>query len=265
MAFLNMNGWKMHYERVGDGTDEVLIFVHGNAASERWWDKIKPLLPGKWSNYFIDLRGFGKSDNKKPYTIQQFTDDIAKFSEMLNLPEFHYVGHSMGGFIGYAFAIKYPWKLKSLILVDAPPATGFPVTDDVRKNFEMMMKDKKLLEMSLRNGVALFLKDEKFFEDVIVRDALRSIPQAYTDTLDAIDASKVNFISDIPKIEIPVLFIHGEKDGVVPWDWMGQTFNAFKNKKESTIKNSSHSPMIENPEDFVESLKEFIEKEVYKQ
>ena len=258
MAFLNMNGWKMHYERVGEGKGETLIFVHGNAASERWWDKIKPLLPENWSSYFIDLRGFGKSDNKKPYTIDQFAEDIHKFVIELNLSPFHYVGHSMGGAIGYDYAIKYQKELKSLVLVDAPPATGYPVDDTVRNGFKMMMENKSILEAALRNNTVSFLKDEEFFKEVILNDALRSIPQAYTDTVEAIGS--VNFMKEIPKVKIPVLFVHGEKDAVSDWGWMKETFNAFPNKKESMIKNSSHSPMIENPEEFVNVLKSFIEE-----
>jgi branched-chain amino acid transport system permease protein len=259
MPFLDMNGWKMHYEKVGEGK-EVLVFVHGNAASQRWWDKIKPLLPAEWSAYFIDLRGFGKSENQKPYTIEQFSEDVNKFVTKMKIPPFHYVGHSMGGLIGYVYAVKFADHLKSLVLVDAPPATGFPMIDDtVKKNFELLMNDKNMLEMSLRNHTVAFLKDEEFFKKVIFEDALRSIPHAYTDTVDAVGS--VNVLKEVKELKLPVLFIHGEKDAVVPWDWMRQTFNAFENKQECVIKNSSHSPMIENPEEFVKCLKAFIGKE----
>jgi len=258
MPFIDMDGWKMYYEKVGEGK-EAFVFIHGNAASEKWWDKIKPLLPKEWSGYFIDLRGFGKSKNQKPYTVEQFSNDINKFVTEMDIAPFHYVGHSMGGLIGYVYALKFTGHLKSLILVDAPPATGFPVVDAVKKHFELLMNDGSMLEMNLRKGVVAFLKDEEFFKNVILQDALRSIPHAYTDTVEAVGS--VNVIGDVKKLGLPVLFIHGEKDGVVPWDWMGQTFSAFKNKEESVIKNSSHSPMIENPEEFMETLKRFIGKE----
>ncbi len=258
MPFLDMNGWKMHYEKVGEGK-EALVFIHGNAASEKWWDKIKPLLPKKWSSYFIDLRGFGESENQKPYTVEQFSKDINKFVTEMDIAPFHYVGHSMGGLIGYVYALKFTDQLKSLILVDAPPATGFPVTDIIRKNFELLMDNRDILETSLKNGVVAFLKDDEFFKNVILQDAIRSIPHAYTDTVEAVGS--VNVIEDVEKLEVPVLFIHGEKDGVVAWEWMGQTFSTFKNKEESVIKNSSHSPMIENPEEFVGRLKRFIKME----
>ncbi|NIA10925.1 MAG: alpha/beta fold hydrolase [Nitrospiraceae bacterium] len=258
MPFLGMNGWKMHYEKVGEGK-ETLVFVHGNGSSEKWWNKIKPLLPTEWSSYFIDLRGFGESDNQKPYTIEQFSKDINKFVTEMGIAHFHYVGHSLGGVIGYMYALKFNDQLKSLILEDTLPATGFPMADVVKDHFKLLINDRKMLETNLRERVVAFLKDKEFFKNVILHDSIRSIPQAYTDTVDAI--CNINVLDDLRKIDTPTLFIHGEKDAVALWDWMRQTFNAFRNKQECVIKNSSHSPMIENPKEFMKCLKEFIGKE----
>ena len=260
MPFLNMSGWRLYYDKVGEYSKECLVFVHGNAASGRWWDKIKPILPKKWSSYFVDLRGFGRSDNQKPYTIYQFQEDIKRFVENLNLIPFHFIGHSMGGVVGYSYAVNYQRDLKSLILVDAPPATGYPVDNTVRNNFRAMMENKSVLEAALRNATVAFLKDNRFFEDVVLKDALRSIPQAYTDIVEAVDSNNANFVNELPKLKIPVLFIHGEYDKVSDWLWMRETYNSVTNKKERVIENSSHSPMIENPEEFVAVLKEFIEE-----
>lgn len=94
---------------------------------------------GEFSRYYhvyaIDTRGHGKTPRgEAPFTIRQFADDLLEFMDDHNIGSAHLLGFSDGGNIAMIFALKYPERVKRLILnganLDArgvKPVTQIPI------------------------------------------------------------------------------------------------------------------------------------------
>jgi len=100
MPFVQLETARAHYEVAGAGRN-VLVLVHGNFASSRWWRPVLDRLPPGWRAYAMDLRGCGEtapppSGAAEEYSIPRLASDLAAFADRLDLPAFH-VGHSLGG------------------------------------------------------------------------------------------------------------------------------------------------------------------------
>lgn len=105
MPFIQTSNLNIHYELAGKG-DTVLVLVHGNFASWRWWRPVLDRLPAGYRAYAPDLRGCGDTDRPPDgYTIEQLAADLHAFARALGLPAFHLVGHSLGG--------RWPCSLRS--------------------------------------------------------------------------------------------------------------------------------------------------------
>jgi pimeloyl-ACP methyl ester carboxylesterase len=120
MSVLPVKGVELNYIRTGNGADVVL--VHGLASSLGfWYPRIVLPLRHFYRVTAYDLRGHGYS-NMPPsgYTHMNMAEDLAELVDRLGLRRFHLVGHSFGGLVSISYALRYPQRLKSLVLADVP-------------------------------------------------------------------------------------------------------------------------------------------------
>lgn len=115
---LEVNGHRVHYLKSGSGPPVVLI--HGGASDSRDWLDTLKALSHRYTLYAPDLLGFGQTDrNKDAYYLSDFTDFLLEFFEVLGLEQTIFVGHSFGGRICLDVALRYPEKVRKLILLDS--------------------------------------------------------------------------------------------------------------------------------------------------
>ena len=96
----------------------VILCVHGLACHARCWDSMLKLLENPGRVIAIELRGHGRSENKRPYGWKQFGKDLLKFIEVLDLKSIVAVGHSMGGHAILQVAGQIPERFSSLLLLE---------------------------------------------------------------------------------------------------------------------------------------------------
>ena len=96
-----------------------------------WSEQMPPLLQAGFRVLRLDMRGHGGSDPGAggDYTMQGIADDWAAALEARGLPRVHYIGLSIGGQSGQAFAIEHGDKLISTMLCACAPSRG-TVGDD---------------------------------------------------------------------------------------------------------------------------------------
>ncbi len=124
MPFLDVPGLKIHYE-IGGGGKNVLVLLHGNFGSWRWWQPVLERLPEDCRAYAPDLRGCGETGRPGiGHSIEQLASDLHAFSRGLDLPAFHLVGHSLGGAVAMQFALDHPERVRSILLAAPAPAEG---------------------------------------------------------------------------------------------------------------------------------------------
>lgn len=117
-GFVDANGVMLYYMIVGRG--EPLVVMHGGPGASH--DYFLPyLLPLARHNrvIFIDERGSGKSqqlEDPAGYTIENMVEDLEATRKALNLGKINLLGHSYGGALVQAYALKYQQNLRHLIL-----------------------------------------------------------------------------------------------------------------------------------------------------
>lgn len=106
----------MYYEIHGKG--EPLVFINGAGASVEWGAPVQiPVYSHEYQLVFFDNRGAGQSD--KPdirYTTEMMADDLAGLLDVIGIKSAHISGTSMGGMIAQQFVLRYPKRVRSLIL-----------------------------------------------------------------------------------------------------------------------------------------------------
>ncbi len=117
-GFVDAHGVLIYYVAVGHGSP--LVIVHGGPGASH--DYFLPyLLPLARHNQliFIDERGSGKSEkleDPKGYTVENMVEDVEAVRQTLGLGKISLLGHSYGGVLAQAYALKYPKNLSHLIL-----------------------------------------------------------------------------------------------------------------------------------------------------
>ncbi|TXL62338.1 alpha/beta fold hydrolase [Aeromicrobium terrae] len=124
MALFALNGTDVNVEDTGapDGKPDApaILFGHGLLFSGRMYAAQVEALRGDYRCITIDFRGQGLS---KPaadgrYDMDTLTTDVVALIDQLGLETLHYVGLSMGGFVGMRLAARHPERLRSLTLLD---------------------------------------------------------------------------------------------------------------------------------------------------
>jgi proline iminopeptidase len=124
-GFVDAHGVLIYYMTVGRGAP--LVIVHGGPGASH--DYFLPyLLPLARHNrlVFIDERGSGKSEklaNPSGYTVENMVEDVEAVRQGLDLGKISLLGHSYGGVLAQAYALKYQQNLTHLILCSTFPST----------------------------------------------------------------------------------------------------------------------------------------------
>ncbi len=101
-----------------EGEGPLITMIHGIGASTDSWAGVVPLLRDRFACLSYDLRGHGRSEVVAgDYGLDAYVDDLAALLDDRGIAASHLAGHSLGGVIAQAFALRYPERTKSAILV----------------------------------------------------------------------------------------------------------------------------------------------------
>ena len=99
------------------GNKEPFILLHGNGEDGSYFKNQIDYFSDRYRVIALDTRGHGKSPRgTEPFTIEQFSNDLYDFMENLEISNAVILGFSDGANIAMKFAMKYPNKVKALIL-----------------------------------------------------------------------------------------------------------------------------------------------------
>jgi pimeloyl-ACP methyl ester carboxylesterase len=127
MPKARVNGVELNYEVRGDGYP--LVLAHGFTASMDMWDDQTPAFAEKYRVVTYDIRGHGASEapaDLASYDLWTCVEDQRRLMDHLDIEEAHVGGLSMGGMIAMRFALKYPERVRALLLCDTGPGLQGP-------------------------------------------------------------------------------------------------------------------------------------------
>ena len=114
-----INDTEINFEIDGPEGAPVVTFSHSLAASLDMWEFQLAAMKDSYRVLCFDTRGHGKSSIPPgPHTMEMFGADVVGLLDYLDIQRTHFVGLSMGGMIAQVLALRYPHRLKKLVLCD---------------------------------------------------------------------------------------------------------------------------------------------------
>jgi pimeloyl-ACP methyl ester carboxylesterase len=102
------------------GRGDTLVLLHGVGSSSATWDRLVPLLDSELDLVMPDYRGHGRSESGElPYRVEDFTGDIVRLADELELGRFHLLGFSIGAVFAQAAATAHPERIATLTLLNS--------------------------------------------------------------------------------------------------------------------------------------------------
>ena len=127
-------GARIYYKTLGRGPP--LILLHGGPGADHS-DFLPFLTPlaRRFRLILMDERGSGRSErlkDSKLYTLDHMVHDIERLRKHLNMEQFALLGHSFGGILAQAYAIRHPRRLLGLVLAGTA-SSAHAINADFRK------------------------------------------------------------------------------------------------------------------------------------
>ena len=223
---------EVYYEDHGAGRPVVL--VHGFPLSGRAWERQeRALIAAGHRVISYDRRGFGKSGRPASgYDYDTFAADLDKLITALDLRDFDLAGHSMGGgeIARYLGSYGSDRVRRAVIISGIPPyllkTDGTPqgVPQEVFDEIASALTADRFAYFTEWNK-NFFNLDETLgsrISEEVVRDAWNTAVSASpAGTIACVATWHTDFRADLPKIDIPVLVMHGTADRILPIDACG--------------------------------------------
>ena len=231
--------------------NKTLIFLHGWGVDSQTWLSLFGLLKDfSYTSYFIDLPGFGHSQTPaKDFYLDDYINVVENFVKRLGLKNIVLIGHSFGGRITIKLAVKKPDYLEKIILVDS---AGIYHHGQV--------KTLKLLIASIIRPLFQFSFMQTFRQKIYQltgNEEYLAIPALSKTFSHVVNEDLTSYLS---KIKLPTLIILGDKDHNE-----ASTINDAQlmkknipNSKLEILKDAGHFSFLDQPEEFVKELIEFI-------
>ncbi len=222
------NDDQLYYQEVGSG--KPVILIHGWPLNHQMWEYQLNELPNHNIRAIAyDRRGFGKS--LKPwngYDYDTFASDLNQLIQTLDLNDVMLVGFSMGGGEVARYLSKYntEGRVTSAVLVSAVTPFLLKTSDNPdgvpQEQFDGMEKQiqedrPKFLNAFGKAFYGVNLINHPVSAEILQHDMNLAMQATGYATLKSMKAwATTDFREDVKKINVPLLVIHGEKDGTVP-------------------------------------------------
>lgn len=263
MPLVAVNGAQLFYEEQGTGLQTV-FFAHGLALSGRMFHHQVLALRDRFRCITMDFRGQGRSEvTDFGYSLANLTQDVVRLIQRLDDQPCHFVGLSMGGFVGLRIALERPELLRTLTLLNTG-ARAEPLAAKLRYN--AMIAGSRLLGLRPFAGMAMrrlfgrsFLRDpvraderKRWRNQVIEQDRL-GLTRAARGVITRRD------ISDrLAEITTPTLIISGAEDVAQPPELGRELQRSIPAARHVVLPNVGHASCLEAPERVNELLRDFL-------
>lgn len=268
----NSGNVDLYYEDHGAGTPVVLI--HGWPLSGASWEKQVPaLLAAGYRVITYDRRGFGQSSRPATgYDYDTLALDLHQIMTKLDLRQAALVGFSMGGGEVARYLGRYGAERvgKAVFIAAVPPFLQRTADNPDGVEGSIFEGIKKAIAADRPEFLTAFFAD---FYNVDLLGGKRISDQAVQyswnvavgasaiATLDCVSAWGTDFRSDLSRIKVPTLVIHGDADRIVPLAASAiRTHVAIEGSHLVVVGGGPHGLIWTHPENVNHELVEFLRK-----
>jgi proline iminopeptidase len=285
-AYAWVDGAHLWFQIKGRG-DPVVVIAGGPGDSHLyltpWFDE----LAKRYKVIYYDAFGRGKSDrakNPSEYSFDRDVRDLEGLRKALGIDKWSVIGHSYGGMVAQAYALKYPGSVDKLILSNTFYDGEMWQENDDNSNYEirnqypevwaelMKLRDQGMVSSSpecerlygqVPGGLLYYydaadaakvVKDSASFNSLVYYQLVG----ADGDFLIGGDIGKLDFRTALKQLKMPVLILAGRFDRVAVPRFSEKFQEYCPQAKFVMFEKSGHLPFIEETREYFETVEEFL-------
>lgn len=260
-------GPRLHYGRTGNPDGEPLLWITGFTISAAVFDPILPLYEDRFDCITFDNRGAGRSAAPlRPISIPELAGDAVRVLDAAGLASAHVYGLSMGGMIAQEMAIRFPDRVRGLVLGGSTP--GGP----------RAVRPSRGELAALGRGVlgAGAGRDRAWLAALLFSDAFRrEHPDRVRALLPHFGAHRAQLhgraghllatvyhdtVSRLSRIQAPTLVFHGATDAMAPLANAHLLVERIPDAELALVEGAGHAYLLERPEHSRDVLTGWIDR-----
>ena len=246
------------------GTGEAVVFIHGFPFNSSQWAPQLDAVPEGWRFIAPDLRGFGETPLPDgPLDMDTFADDIVGMMDEQEIEQAVICGLSMGGYIAFSIADRYPRRVRALVLVatranaDTEPARKArgELAAHVRAEGMKPVVDSMLPKLVSAHSA---LKYPEVVE--AIRAMMEAtVPETAARALEGMAARK-DYTKELEKIGVSTMVVRGEQDEIIAAGDMERIARTVRGARHEMVALTAHLPNLEAPDVFNTILGQFLKQ-----
>lgn len=264
MTIAHINGIDMDYRVEGSGPP--LVWISGTGMSGEAWHKWHvPYFAERYRCITYDLRGCGKSDCPDgEYSARVLAEDLRGLLDHLDIESAHLAGFSLGSCTIQEFALAYPARVKSAILISTWSSTARE--HHIKRHYESRLTALQHGPIEVFRAFAFWmfapslmdedyqrvLEVEKFFGTIAGARDLRG----YVGHFQADLAHET--LDRLGDIRCPTLVLYGAEDLITRPDYNQRVAAAVPGAKIAEIARGGHLAVLEHPDAANAAIDEFL-------
>ena len=243
-----------------EGSGPPIFMVHGIGSRRSGWDGVVASLKDDFTCISYDLRGHG--DSPLPvgeFGLDDLVDDLAALQEKLGIDKAHVIGHSLGGMIGPAYALRHPDRVLTLGLL----STAAGRTDEDSSKVQGVVH--KMEEVGIANILPTLI--DRWFTDAFLKanpDKIEARLQQVLDTPAEVFLNVFHIYAEtemapwLHRISTPSLVLTGENDGGCNPRLNKFIASELQDSELVILDELKHSILIEAPDAVADHVRRFI-------
>lgn len=261
------------FELFTKGNGEPLCITHHYSQFNETGDYFADIFTTTHRVFLINLRDAGnsaKANSEKELRMIETVHDLEAIRETLQLPIWHFAGHSTGGMLGLLYAITYPNSLQSLVVAGAAASnyteTSFCIYHPAHPQFHYMQKlienlksphltSEEQKELSTERTKLSLHKPENYnsyFCKPIQKTMSTSRMNAFANEYPSFDLRE-----SLPSIQTKTLIICGRHDVQCPIQYSIEMHKGIRNSIFIPFEESNHYPFLEEAAQFTSTTQTF--------
>lgn len=255
MPYLDLADARLYYELHGPkpGAAPAVVFAHGAGGNHLSWSQQVPHFRDRYTCLVFDHRGFGWSS--KPADGAKFADDLRATLDHVGIEKAAFVAQSMGGWTALRFALRWPERVERIVLCDTHGGITHPDVDDWGKA-SAENAQKLPPGMHIANGERIYREQASLaflYEEI---DILNFITRP--EIVAAIQSAGTISADEAASINLPILFLYGEEDIVIPPPYLEAAAKLIPNARVAKIARAGHSAYFERADEFNAAVDNFL-------
>jgi len=258
------DGIRLHYEAIGRRNAPPVLMIQGLGTDKHGWDLQRFALAPKYRTIALDNRGAGRSD--KPfgrYSLEQMADDAIAVLDHAGVETAHVMGASMGGAISQVLALKYPERVRSLVLA-CTACRHHPWRRELLNEWAATASKSGM--GAVAGEAARWVIGPRSFRRIwpllgwFGPLAFGRPAHAFVAQIRAILSTDDSLADELVNLDVPTLIMVGNQDILTPRGDSEELAERIKGSELVVISGAAHGLMMEHASTFNRLLLDFLDR-----